>query len=473
MVCLAVAGVFAGLAAFSPRRRTTDVLFALYMLVAASASFVYFLEDNIVPAGASVWGGAPGQLSVAGMRYWTYLLNRSNWILGLAMLAIQMHFVLRYCRSRNIVARRIWILYLVAAGVGGLTLTKLFAVPAPEPAGQVGSWRNAIAWLPRMSQLSMVFVLIWAGAQVYSLQMLFGEIRKARRRDRFRPSHLGWVLAGMLFIAVLGTVDYVMGVMGWPSLTMVPVALTGCASCLSVALLLDRREAHAIRENLVALRLRAWTEREDERKSLARDLHDSLAQELAVLDLVLSAELMGAAEDAGNEGGKVDRVVERCRWLTRDLRHVCFGLFPPALESKGLAGAVDDLLEYCRLTGLDAQLVTDEAMRTARLHRQAEEAIFRIIQEAVSNASRHAHARSLEVDLRESGSDLVVEIRDTGVGLPAQPGQGLGLETMRQRVKELEGRLEIQSDQGTCVRAVVPLAKVLLEASSSSASAAG
>jgi signal transduction histidine kinase len=182
-----------------------------------------------------------------------------------------------------------------------------------------------------------------------------------------------------------------------------------------------------------------------------------LAQELAVLDLVLSTELM----TAGSDKGQIGTAVARARKMTRDLRHVCFGLFPASLEAMGLTGAVEELLEYCRLTGIEAQLIADDRMHGRRLTAQAEETLLRIIQEGVSNASRHGQASQIEVVLRISGEHLVVEVRDNGTGFDVKAqAAGLGLRSMAQRAESLNGVMEIKSDQGTAIRLIVPMGQI-------------
>ncbi len=452
MVCLSLAGVFAGLGIFSSRRRKLDLLFALYMLVSGLSCLVFFVMDNIVPAGADVYGGSPGQMSPERMRTWTYRLNRANWILGLWFIAFQIHFVLRYCRYQNFLARRIWLLYVSVGLLSLLTLTPAFARPASEPIGAVGSWLNAVPWFPQMGPASHIYVLAWAGAQAYCLTLLIRRGRRLSRKADVSAGHIGWILAGFSFNAVLGTSDFLLGISGWTGTTVMPMALTACAGCLSVGLVLDLREVQSLREDLAALQMRAWSQREEERRNLARDLHDSLAQELAVLDLVLSTELM----TTGRDKGQIGTAVQRAREMTRDLRHVCYGLFPPSLEAKGLTGAVEELLDYCRLTGIEAQLLADERMRGRRLASQAEEALLRIIQEAVSNASRHGQADRIEVVLRISGEHLVVEVRDNGIGFDAQAqAGGLGLRSMARRAESLNGVMEIKSQEGTVLRVIV------------------
>lgn len=458
MVALSLAGVFAGVCIFSAARRRLDLLLAAYMFVSAIVCFTFFLEDNVVPAGADVWGPGLGGMDAGQMRAVTYWLNRSNWLFGLLFVAVQVHFAIRYCQWRSFLARHIWLLYAGVALFAPLLFTSFLASPAAEPMGRTGGWRNAIPWMPEMTAWNLTYLAVWFFAQTYSLQLLIRRSLRGGRRWAQPRGHVGLVTAGMIINAVVGTADFLMGIIDVPALTPVPFGMAGSGLCLAAALLLDRRSAEEIRQSLIALRLRAWQEKESERRSLARDLHDSLAQELAVLNLVLSTEMI-SGEDDSDQQQALARSMRRCRRLTEDLRHVCYGLFPPALSEKGLARAVDDLLEYCRLIGIEAELVTDETMRTMRLDEQAETEVFRAIQEAIGNASRHAHPQRIDVTLRLDGADLIFEVRDDGQGMDVvDTSQGLGMRTMRQRLERLQGRLELQSGpDGTCVRGVAPV----------------
>jgi signal transduction histidine kinase len=157
-------------------------------------------------------------------------------------------------------------------------------------------------------------------------------------------------------------------------------------------------------------------------------------------------------------------LAEQC---TRELRTVSYLLHPPMLDELGLAGAMRDYADgFARRSGLriDLELPPD----LEGLPRETELALFRVMQEALTNVHLHSCSRTASILLGRTATELQLEVRDQGRGMEAArklsagdpPGGGLGVGVpgMRERMRQLGGRLEIESnDRGTCVIAIAPV----------------
>lgn len=203
-------------------------------------------------------------------------------------------------------------------------------------------------------------------------------------------------------------------------------------------------------------RQRLVTAREEERRRLARDLHDGLGPQLASYTLTLDAAraLLDSAPTRADTmlvelRDQVQQAVSDVRRIARDLR-------PVALDGRGLAEAITDHLRRLR-TGRVA-LAVDIPDALPGMSAATEVAAFRILTEAVTNALRHADAAGCSVRVAVVDDALTVTIRDNGRGLGPTPPAGMGLASMRERAAELGGRCVVSSDDtGTTVDAWLPL----------------
>lgn len=205
---------------------------------------------------------------------------------------------------------------------------------------------------------------------------------------------------------------------------------------------------------------------EQERISLARELHDELGQHLALLKIDLH-HLRGFLHDAAAfaQWGKIDLSVLA---LIAQIRVISSSLRPPALDYLGLESALRQLLERQFALG-DCRYVFEYAGLPARLAPPVEIAIYRIIQESTTNIVRYAHATSVVVELNggESGRELELLVRDNGVGFDQSAGpdetladgRGNGLRGMAERVTLLGGRFDVVTSArgGTRVAVSLPL----------------
>jgi signal transduction histidine kinase len=198
----------------------------------------------------------------------------------------------------------------------------------------------------------------------------------------------------------------------------------------------------------------------EERNRLARDLHDSVTQKLFGVVLTAEAAATLVGRDADEARAQLQRLQELAADAMEELRSVIFELQPPALESEGLATALRkhvDVLRrvYRREIGL-------ELAGAPRLPPRADGEVFRIAQEALQNALRHAGAERIDVRLDARDGGLALTVADNGIGFdpaaPALRSRRLGLTSMEERARAVGGVLAIESEPGggTVVRLEVP-----------------
>jgi signal transduction histidine kinase len=218
---------------------------------------------------------------------------------------------------------------------------------------------------------------------------------------------------------------------------------------------------HAI--ELQQLSARLVQAQEEERRSIARELHDEVGQVLSAIgvEAQLAERAIEKREDASRALGEVQQLADHALHTVRDLSQL---LRPTMLDDLGLAAAVDWLLRGLERRHAVQVDIVQRGM-VARLPAEVEVAAFRIIQEAVTNVARHARATRCTVRLTTEGPRLFVEIEDDGIGfdpgLLASAGgrRGLGLLGMRERAAALGGIFAVDSmlRQGTRVRVTLPL----------------
>ena len=210
---------------------------------------------------------------------------------------------------------------------------------------------------------------------------------------------------------------------------------------------------------------------DEERRRIARDLHDSTGQ-----NLIAATLLLGRIEDALPASAKPDarQLEEALQQSIREVRTVSYLLHPPLLDEAGLGPALRCYVDgYSERSGIAVDL--EVAPSAERLPPDAELVLFRLVQEALTNVSRHSHSPTARIRLaREkasNGRNIVLTVEDAGRGMSpinnvrafigrkigsARPG--VGLASMRERLDQIGGRLEIDSAVGrTVVRAIIPI----------------
>ena len=204
---------------------------------------------------------------------------------------------------------------------------------------------------------------------------------------------------------------------------------------------------------------------DEEKRKLARDLHDSTGQTLAALKISISFLQAACQQDpaAMSVVADVESLVDRA---VQEIRTMSYLLHPPLLDEVGFACAAEWFVEgFAKRSGIN--VVLDIVPPAERLPLRVETALFRVLQESLTNVHRHSGAKEVRVCFRRLPNKLILEIQDFGCGIPAERLErlrqasaetGVGLAGMRERLLEMNGRLEIESDgKGTGMRAIIPL----------------
>lgn len=224
------------------------------------------------------------------------------------------------------------------------------------------------------------------------------------------------------------------------------------------ALLAERGRRREAEDSMRALSGRLIQAQEEERARLARELHDDITQRLARLAIDTGlAERQGIGQQGS---GKMRGVREELVRLSEDVHGLSYRLHPSLLKDLGLAEALKAECERVSRGGTCPATITIRDV-PGPVPNDAALCLFRVAQESLSNAARHARARSVEVALQGLDGGLQLTVRDDGIGFdPALPRDraGLGLASMRERVRLLGGRLEIASTpgKGTAITAWLP-----------------
>jgi signal transduction histidine kinase len=199
---------------------------------------------------------------------------------------------------------------------------------------------------------------------------------------------------------------------------------------------------------------------EDERRRWTRELHDETLQGLGALRLALSAARR--LEDPERWKAAIGEAIAELDTEIASLRGIIADVRPASLDELGTLAALEALADRTRSRGVEVALVVDldyEAGRTTvRPDPELETAVYRVVQEAVNNAVKHAGADDVAVTVREQGHVIMVRVSDEGHGFdPGEPARGYGLVGMRERVESLGGALAIESSPGTGTTVTVRL----------------
>jgi signal transduction histidine kinase len=217
------------------------------------------------------------------------------------------------------------------------------------------------------------------------------------------------------------------------------------------------RQLERLNADMRRLSARMIAMQDEERRRIARELHDSLGQELSIAKLIADSikvpEVRAQTEALGE-------VIEEALRQVRTISHL---LHPPLLDEIGLEFAVRWLLEgLMKRSGIQTGIELEPA-EFPRLPAHIENALYRIIQEAVTNSVRHSGGRKICVVLRKYDGEVSLAVCDDGKGIPEEvsafrPGCiGVGVEGMRQRVAELGGEIKLRNGQpGALLEAVIP-----------------
>jgi signal transduction histidine kinase len=221
-------------------------------------------------------------------------------------------------------------------------------------------------------------------------------------------------------------------------------------------------------KSLRELSLHLLRTQDEERRRIGRELHDSLGQNLSFMKMQLgslkSAVQGGKIDDIQRQLAEVGRIVEDS---VTEVRTISYLLYPPMLEELGLQSAISWYVDgFTKRSGIQTRL--EIACDLGRLPRDAEMAMFRILQESLTNVHRHSGSRTATVRLLLRDARLILQITDQGKGIPSanleESGEdwtgalGVGLRGMHERMRQLGGRLELEStSSGTTIVAEVPI----------------
>jgi PAS domain S-box-containing protein len=221
-------------------------------------------------------------------------------------------------------------------------------------------------------------------------------------------------------------------------------------------------------DELRRLSVRLMTMQDQERRRIARDLHDGLGQELAVAKMVLDKMMLQKSASQGDGWSQASSIIERAIQQVRTMSHL---LHPPLLDEVGLLSALNWFVEgLAKRSGIEATLDV-QPTDFPRLSSDVETAVFRIVQEALTNVFRHSGARKVWISLSQKEGQIVVMVRDDGKGIGENVAElrpdslGVGIGGMKQRAKEFGGDLRLtNANPGTLVELLIPSNGVLREA---------
>jgi signal transduction histidine kinase len=223
---------------------------------------------------------------------------------------------------------------------------------------------------------------------------------------------------------------------------------------------LQRRNAEILQqsEQLRDLSLRLLRTQDEERRHIARELHDSAGQTLAALGMSI-AQLTAEARRNPTLAEAVENVEGLVKHLSQELRTTSYLLHPPLLEEAGLLSALRWYVQgLAERSGLDIKLKLPDDF--ARLSDDVELLIFRLVQESLTNIHRHSGSKTAVIRVARKGDLISVEVQDQGKGISRKrlaeiqsQGAGVGITGMRERIRQFSGELTIDSNSlGTTIR---------------------
>ncbi|MBS1852900.1 MAG: response regulator [Acidobacteria bacterium] len=229
---------------------------------------------------------------------------------------------------------------------------------------------------------------------------------------------------------------------------------------------LEMRSAELLRQSM-QLRDLSWRllkSQDDERRHIARELHDSAGQTLTVLGMNVEQVLANVPPGDPGLSARLESIREMVQQLHREIRTTSYLLHPPLLDECGLPSAISFYVEGLAARS-ELKIELDIAQDVGRLPRDMELAVFRLVQECLTNIHRHSGSKTALIAMRREGHPIQLDIRDRGHGMSPQRlaeiqsgRSGVGIGGMRERLRQFEGTLNITSDaSGTVISAVVPI----------------
>jgi len=205
---------------------------------------------------------------------------------------------------------------------------------------------------------------------------------------------------------------------------------------------------------------------DEERRRIARELHDGAGQLLAALGMEASNLASEGDRLSARAAVSLNNIESFVAQMTKDIRTMSHLLYPPLLDEVGLQSALTEYVNgFAERSGVQVSL--DLPVAIGRLDRDYELSLFRIVQECLTNIHRHSGSKTASIRIVRDDGTLVLEVRDEGRGMTAQRlseiqsrGSGVGIRGMRERTLQLSGTMSIESDgSGTRIRVLIPAAK--------------
>jgi len=235
----------------------------------------------------------------------------------------------------------------------------------------------------------------------------------------------------------------------------------------------QRREAElhlqTSEKSLRELSLHLLRTQDEERRRIGRDLHDSLGQCLTALKIKLDTLASPTGRKNDEAASEIAECVRLAEESLKEVRTISYLMYPPMLEEMGLASAIRWYVDgFSARSGINTTFEVDHDL--GRLQRDVELALFRVLQESLTNVHRHSGSQTAHIRLLVSNGTVTLQVTDSGKGMPSgvleQSGQdwtgalGVGLRGMNERMRQLGGSLEVVStEKGTAVSAMVPAAE--------------
>jgi len=215
------------------------------------------------------------------------------------------------------------------------------------------------------------------------------------------------------------------------------------------------KELLKAKEEVELLRINMIEVRENERALIARELHDELGQSLTAIKLNLSLIRKNTA-DIKTANLKLDKTIKMVNGIIKDVQRISSELRPGILDDLGLTSAIEWYCEeFSARSGIKCKLKLEEIQIT---NHQKNTGIYRILQEGITNISRHAKAKNVIVMLKQIKKDINLVIRDDGIGIPEEKIESrnsLGIIGIKERVKHFNGRFEFKSVKGKWTKIII------------------
>jgi two-component system NarL family sensor kinase len=231
---------------------------------------------------------------------------------------------------------------------------------------------------------------------------------------------------------------------------------------------LELRNADVMRQS-EQLRELSWQMlriQDEERRHIARELHDSAGQLLTVLAMNLSTLIRKAQDEAPELAESAEETRELVHQLTSEIRTNSYLLHPPLLDEEGLRSAISWYVRgLTERSGLEIAFKISEGF--GRLPREMELAIFRLVQESLTNIHRHSGSKRATIEISRTPEQVLLEVQDEGKGISREKladiqsrGAGFGIRGMRERARQFNGEMTIESSgKGTLFRVTIPVSK--------------